>query len=73
MTFLKNNEKSTLGFRLAPNSSHYFTLVLIKEHTLRDVFQGLRLPLFGLWAHLTKFLVGLIGPFWIHFETFGHI
>jgi hypothetical protein len=21
---------------------------------------------------LTKFLVTLIGPFWVHFETFGH-
>jgi hypothetical protein len=39
---------------------------------LRDLFQGLGLPLFGLWAHLTKLLVALIGPFWVHFETLEH-
>jgi hypothetical protein len=39
---------------------------------LKDLFQGLGLPRFGLWAHLTKFLVALIAPFWVHFETFAH-
>jgi hypothetical protein len=39
---------------------------------LQVLFQGLGLPRFGLRAHLTKFLVALIAPFWVHFETFGH-
>jgi hypothetical protein len=44
-------------------------LISSKGAHLRDLFQGLGLPLFGLWAHLTKLLVALIGPFWVHFET----
>ncbi len=50
---------------------HNFLLSYKGAH-LRDLFQGLGLPLFGLWAHLTKFLVALIGSFWVHFETSGH-
>jgi hypothetical protein len=47
-------------------------LISYKGAHLRDLFRGLGLPLFGLWAHLTKFLVALIGPFWVHFETLEH-
>jgi hypothetical protein len=46
-------------------------LISYKGTHLRDLFQGLGLPLFGLRAHLTKFLVALIGPFWCTLKLLG--
>jgi hypothetical protein len=62
------------GDYLEPFFSLFFWhnfLISYKGTHLRDLFQGLGLPLFGLRAHLTKFLVALIGPFWCTLKLLG--